>query len=100
MRLLITYADCRTIHLTDPNGYVGMEHSYSHGYKRNGVCVWNITVEEGKVVQLFIQDYNIRSYTASRWTDPCISSFLKIYDGAEEDEGNVIQTLVSVFGRA
>ena len=100
LRLLITSADCRTIHLTDPHGYVGIEHSYSHGYMRNGVCVWNITVEEGKVVQLFIQDYNIHSYTVSWWTNPCIPSFLKIYDGAEEDEGNVIQTLVSVFGRA
>ena len=77
-----------------------MQHSYSHGYKRNGVCVWNITAEEGSLVQLYIENYDIRSNSYSYGMNPCNSSFMKIYDGAEEVEENLIKKSVSVFERA
>ena len=82
--------------MTDPQGTLGMQHSYSHGYKRNGVCVWNITVEEGNLIQMSIGDLNIAMYQGFNYMNFCNSSFLKIYDGTEEDEQNLIKMSVLI----
>ncbi|RUS68497.1 hypothetical protein EGW08_023741, partial [Elysia chlorotica] len=48
---------------------------YPHDYRNNARCVWSITVEPGKVIQL-----TFHQFAVEEWDDICDTDWVLIYD--------------------
>ncbi|RUS68946.1 hypothetical protein EGW08_023293, partial [Elysia chlorotica] len=50
---------------------------YPHDYRNNARCVWSITVEPGKVIQL-----TFHQFAVEEWDDICDTDWVLIYDNS------------------
>ena len=86
--------------LTDQQGSFGLE-SLSLGTVfsslwRNGLCLWNISVQQGDVIQLILDEFILNGYSGYyatagyRLGAGCGNSSLSVFDGFTTDESGLI----------
>ena len=80
--------------LTDQQGSFGLDPlsfgSVFSSVRRNGLCLWNISVQQGDVIQLTLDEFILNGYSGYYDAAGCGNSSLSVFDGFTTDESRLI----------
>ena len=86
--------------LTDQQGSFGLDPlsfgSVFSSVRRNGLCLWNISVHHGDVIQLTVDEFTLSGYSGyyyAAWYGVgagCGNSSLGVFDGVTTDESDLV----------